>query len=58
MHIHMEMSQGNSMYSYLKETKCHFFPFTKSENRRSGQVLYGGLEPVGGGRMWGNGEGG
>jgi hypothetical protein len=21
----MEMLQGNSLYSYLKQTKCHFF---------------------------------
>jgi hypothetical protein len=35
----MEMSQGNSMGSYLKQ-KCHFsLSFTKLENRRAEQVL-------------------
>jgi hypothetical protein len=24
----MEMSQGNLLYSYLKQTKCHFLSFT------------------------------
>jgi hypothetical protein len=42
----MEMSQGNSLYSYLKQTKWHFFLFTKSENRRAEQVLPGELIPV------------
>jgi hypothetical protein len=33
----MEMSQGNSMCSYLKQAKIFFFLFysTKSENRRA-----------------------
>jgi hypothetical protein len=31
----MEMSQGNFLCSYLKQTKCHF---TKSENERAKQV--------------------
>jgi hypothetical protein len=34
-HIYMEMSQRNSLCSYLKQTKMPFFPFTKSENRRA-----------------------
>jgi hypothetical protein len=35
----MEISQGNSLCSYLKETKMSFFfSFTKSENRRIEQV--------------------
>jgi hypothetical protein len=38
----METSQGNSLYSYLKQKKnCHFSPFTKSDNRRTEQVLPG-----------------
>jgi hypothetical protein len=41
----MEMSQGNSLCSYLKQAKLSvfFFPFTKSENRREEQVLPGGI---------------
>jgi hypothetical protein len=31
--IYMEMSQENSLCSYLKQ-KCHYFSFPKSENRR------------------------
>jgi hypothetical protein len=38
----MEMSQINSLYSYLKQTKMSFFFFTKLENRRVEQVLFGG----------------
>jgi hypothetical protein len=45
----MELSQGNSLYSYLKQTKM--------ENRRAEQVLFGVLVPVGGGRMWGESTG-
>jgi hypothetical protein len=56
--MEMEMSQGNSLCSYLKQTKIEFF-FTKSENRRVEQVLprvvstYGNGEQVGkwGGRV-------
>jgi hypothetical protein len=36
----MEMSQGNSLCSYLKQTKMSFiFSFTKSENKKAEQVL-------------------
>jgi hypothetical protein len=36
----MEMSQGNSLYSYFKQTKCQFFLL---QNQRSGeQILSGG----------------
>jgi hypothetical protein len=45
----MEMSQGNSLYSYLKQTKMSLY-FTKSENRRAEQILSGELVPVRGGR--------
>jgi hypothetical protein len=39
----MEMSQGDSLYGDLKQTKMSFFfSFTKSENRRAEQVLSGG----------------
>jgi hypothetical protein len=41
------MSQGNSLYSYLKQTKIIlFFSFTKSEIRRAEQVLSEELVPV------------
>jgi hypothetical protein len=52
----MEISQGNTLCSYLKQTKnVIFFSFTKLENRRVEQVLSGGggLVPVGGGKRWG-----
>jgi hypothetical protein len=39
-----EMSQGNSLCNYLKQTKMLiFFLFTKSENRRAEQVLPGAV---------------
>jgi hypothetical protein len=49
MHIYMDVPQGNSLCSYLKQAKCHFFflSFAKSENRRAEQVLRG--------RSWGGG---
>jgi hypothetical protein len=51
MHIYIEMSQGKSLCSYLKQTKMSFFSFTKSENRKAEQILGGGgLLPVGGGK--------
>jgi hypothetical protein len=40
IHIYMEMSQGNSLCSYLKQAKMSFFfPFssTNSEKRRAGR---------------------
>jgi hypothetical protein len=56
----MEISQGNSLYSYLylKLAKMSCFSFylfssAKSENRRVEQAERGGLAPVGGGRWWG-----
>jgi hypothetical protein len=39
IHINTEMSQANSPYSCLKQTKTYFFFFTKSENKRAEQVL-------------------
>jgi hypothetical protein len=47
----MEMSQGNSLYSYLKQTKMSFFFLFKVENRKAKQVLFEGLAPVGGRRI-------
>jgi hypothetical protein len=47
----MEMSQGNQCISILSTQKCHFFFFTKTENKRAEQVPSGeGLVPVGEGR--------
>jgi hypothetical protein len=51
-----KMSQYEILLSYLKQ-KCQFFVFTKTENRRAEQVLFGGLVPVGEG-MQGEGVGG
>jgi hypothetical protein len=41
-----KMSQGNSLCSYLKQTKMSFFSFTKSENKKEKKVLSKG------GGMW------
>jgi hypothetical protein len=56
IHVCMEISHGNSLYSYpylkLAKTSCFlsfiFFSSTKSENRRAEQVLQGG----GAGTSW------
>jgi hypothetical protein len=53
----MEMPQGNSLYSYVKQAKMSFFSFTKLENRREEQVLPRGLVTGGGVRRWGKGVG-
>jgi hypothetical protein len=37
-----KMSQGNSLCSYLKQTKMSFFSFRKSESRRVEHILLGG----------------
>jgi hypothetical protein len=47
--MYMEISQGNSLcsYLYLKQAKVSFFPLlssTKSENRKAEQVLPGAGE--------------
>jgi hypothetical protein len=51
----MEVTQRNSLYSYLNKQKCHLF-FTNVDSRRA-EVLFGGrrLVPLRGGRMWGEG---
>jgi hypothetical protein len=45
IHIYMEISQGNSLCNYFKQTEMSlflpFFFFTKSYNRRVEQVLQG-----------------
>jgi hypothetical protein len=45
----MEMSQGNSLCSYLKQTKMYFFSFTKLENRKARAGAVWRVESVGGG---------
>jgi hypothetical protein len=58
-HIYTEMSQGNSLRSYLKQTKMPFyFSFTKSQNRRAEQSYLGGRVPVGKRRRWKKGTDG
>jgi hypothetical protein len=57
----MEISQGNSLFSYLylNKQECYFFSFFfYTENRRAEQVLLMvGLVP-GIGERWGSGVGG
>jgi hypothetical protein len=53
----MEMSQGNFLYSYYKQTEMSFFfSFTKSENIRVEEILprAGGVSTSGWERRWGN----
>jgi hypothetical protein len=44
IHTYMEVPQGNSLCSYLKEAKMLFFSlsFAESENRREERALPGG----------------
>jgi hypothetical protein len=53
-HISMEMTQGNSLCRYLKQTKCFFFFSNKGQEGKTGPVWR--LAPVGGGgykeRVW------
>jgi hypothetical protein len=44
----METSQGNSLRSYLEQTKP---PFFKNGEQEGKTVLSGGLVPVGGGEI-------
>jgi hypothetical protein len=50
------MSQGNSLYSYLKQTKISFFSPTRTGRRNKSSL--GELIPIGGGRRLGKGMGG
>jgi hypothetical protein len=54
IHIYMEVSQGNSLSSYLDKQRCLFFFLRRSEE----QVFSVGLVSVGLGRMWREGVGG
>jgi hypothetical protein len=52
----MAMSQGNYLYHYLKQTKCHFiFLLQKSQNRKMQSNW--GLVLVGWSRRWGKSVG-
>jgi hypothetical protein len=53
----MEMSQGNSLCSYIKQTKKSLFFFYKFGEQEGGTGSGTGLVPVGGGRRWGKDEG-
>jgi hypothetical protein len=57
IYVHKK-SQGNSLCSYLKQTKMSlFFTFTECENRRAEEVLFGRLLAVGGWKKRRNGVG-
>jgi hypothetical protein len=60
IHLYMEMSQENSLYSYFKQTTFLLFLFLyiKSENERAEQVFSERLVPVEGRRVWGKCVGG
>jgi hypothetical protein len=51
----MEMSKGNSLDSYVKQTKMLFFFFYKIREQEDRINPVWGLVPVGGRRMWGKG---
>jgi hypothetical protein len=34
----MEMSQGNSLYSYVKKQKCHFFFLLQKNGEQEGRT--------------------
>jgi hypothetical protein len=60
IHMYMEMSQRNSLCSYLNTQKCHLFFYYKigAQEGKTGPVGSGGeLVPVGGEKRWGNGMG-
>jgi hypothetical protein len=56
IHIYMEMSQGNSLYSYLKQTKMSFFLHLQSQKQegRTGPS-WGGIGTIGKGKEVGKG---
>jgi hypothetical protein len=54
----MEVPQGNSMCSYLKEAKMSLFFFYKLKNRKVEQVLPGWFGTSGSERRWRKGIGG
>jgi hypothetical protein len=56
IHMYMEMPQGNSLCSSLKQAKMSFFSsfYTKLENKRKNRsrLRSGGVVPMGEGRKW------
>jgi hypothetical protein len=52
----MEMSQGNPLYSYLKQTKMPFFFFSKNREQKGKTGPVWELVPVGRGEDIGKGE--
>jgi hypothetical protein len=55
IHIYMEMSEVNSLCSYMQN--CHIFSFTSLEKRRREQNTdsISGVGASEGGRRWGKG---
>jgi hypothetical protein len=49
-HIYMEVPQGNSLCSFLKQANMYLFFL--SENRRAEQTLPGGVDTSKKGRRW------
>jgi hypothetical protein len=58
IHIYMEMSQRNSLCSYLKQTKISFFFFYKTGEQEGGTDPISGICSSEEGSRWGKGEGG
>jgi hypothetical protein len=56
IHLYMEMSKGNSLYSYLNKQKCHFFFFYKIGGQE-GRTGRGGIGTSRREKMWGKGTG-
>jgi hypothetical protein len=50
IHMHMEMSQGNSLYSFLKQTKMSLFFLLQNQKTRGKKRFYGKMISLGGGR--------
>jgi hypothetical protein len=57
MHIYMGMSQGNTPYSYLKQTKMSFFFFYKIGEQKGGIGPVRGVGTSGRENMWRRGIG-
>jgi hypothetical protein len=57
-HIYMEMTQGNPLCSYLKQTKIFFFLLKIREQEDRSCLGGGGVSTSGRGRRWGKGAGG
>jgi hypothetical protein len=53
----MEMPQGNSLYSYLKQTKNVFFVSLNQRTEMLNRSCLVALVPVGVGKRWGKGVG-